>query len=296
MPSEPKHKANDSDLEEFLSELASGGSDRTRGCPPVAMVRVISAGVLPEAEQARISKHVAGCGVCQALVGDFEDAEVLRITRQQERRLRDRIFNEIQPTGARRWSFGFTGWKAAFLVSSAVVVVALSLLLWQHAAPSRAVPRQTSAVALTPTVPDVLQLDKPQLEAAPHLTWRGAGPQERLQVELEEALEPYRSGNYSEARTLLQRISTKYPRSAEAFFYAGICDLYLKQDAAAAENLDRARNLGTAPQAKQATWYLSIALVREGKRAEARTLLTSLCHSAGPDQTRACEAATELSR
>jgi TolA-binding protein len=150
--------------------------------------------------------------------------------------------------------------------------------------------------SVKPSLPDILQLDRPAAVSPPALIWRGAKPEQGLDEGLRSALDLYRKGDDDAARALLETLTVNYPNSAEPFFYLGICQLFLGQNTEAVTSLRRSRQLATEPLASEAAWYLSVALVREGNRSQAAEILKQLCQSPGSYQTRACAGLDELSR
>ena len=104
----------------------------------------------------------------------------------------------------------------------------------------------------------------------------------------------YQSGDYAQAAERLRGLTAKHPRLAEAWFYLGVCRLFLKADADAAGDLERARSLAEAPLADYAGWYLALADERAGKVREARALLGELCRSGGTMAAKACTGLQKL--
>ena len=201
--------------------------------------------------------------------------------------------------------------------AAAVVLVSLSVLVGvnlirrsrdAHVAALNSGPTQTaseppSSTSLdqsipSPPVESAFRLEKAQvrLPASAVILWRGeAGAGNSPLKELERALAPYRTDNYSEAEPRLEAVARKYPRLAEARYYLGVCQLFLNNNQEAAANLKIARNLAQKELATDAEWYLALAYHKSQRDGDARPLLEELCHAAGKDSTRSCAALGELS-
>ena len=279
----------------FVDAVELGSPTGPAACPLPAELKALEAGVLSDSARVSIEEHVRHCGICQTMLKDLPEIGQVNPTRDEESRIRARVFAEAEPKLVRprtNWSWRLA---PAFALAS-VVVIGVNLLYLGR--PSRQEPPANTNIRASakPPAPDVFQLDRPAAEMPPILIWRGAKPDQGLEAGLRGALDLYRSGNDAVARSRLEGLAAKYPRSAESYFYLGICQLFLGQDAGAITSLLRARQLATGSLAGEASWYLSVALVRQGDRSRAEEILQELCRSSGSYQKRACAGFEELSR
>jgi len=133
------------------------------------------------------------------------------------------------------------------------------------------------------------------LPASTAILWRGQeDAAARRTKDLNQALIPYEAGNYTEAARRLDLVRKRYPRLAEAPFYLGVSQLFLKQNDDAAKSLKDAVNLADQPLADEATWYLALALYRTGRTHPASSLLEPLCRAGGKNSGSACAGIKEL--
>jgi len=284
----------EADEERFVTEFGAPLAAARAGCPPPELLLAARAGVLPEASGAAVAAHLASCPSCRALGEDLADEELSKLTAREQERIRARVLAEAGVRGAAGWRWF---WRPVPVAAMAALVVAAGAWIYV----SR--PADRTGVAVEQAVvrlPEVLRLEKPvvRLPAAAALIWRGEGApaQEEFLKELGAALEPYRAGDCREAASRLEALSQKYPKSAEAHFYLGVCRLLLERNQEAAAALEAARRLAEGPLAQDAAWYLGIAWLRAGRTAQGASEFKELCAGAGEYQARACAALKELGR
>jgi TolA-binding protein len=174
------------------------------------------------------------------------------------------------------------------------LVLAVALGWFHYNKSSKPQPQLTAKIVTSPPKPSVLKLEKPAVELPPVLIWRGSGSEQEFETDLSKALEPYKIEDYATAQRELETLVARYPRSPEVHFYLGVCQLFLGQNRDAAESLQKARESARGPLANRAAWYLSLAQIHEGNRAQALGTLKKLCGVAGEYQTRACAGLHEL--
>jgi tetratricopeptide (TPR) repeat protein len=277
----------------FLDAVKLSGAKGQSRCPPPSELRAFQSGVLPDSARAGIEEHVRDCGVCRTMLEDLPEVARANATREEESRIRARVFAEAGPKSVRprlSWSMRLVPVFAALLMA-----IGVSWFYLEQRSHQKPTTSASIGAAVKPTIPDVFQLDRPAAEMPPVLIWRGAAPDQGLEA-MKGALDLYQSGNYAEARSRFEALAASHPQSAEPVFYLGVCQLLLRQNAAAITSLEKARQLASPPLAGEASWYLSVALVREGDRSQAGEILNKLCQSPGAYQKRACTGFEELSR
>jgi hypothetical protein len=288
----PRHSDFSPEEHAFLDAIQLGSfADRT-ACPLPAELRAFASGVLPDSTRASVEEHIRSCGICQTMLEDLPHTGFPDPTKDEERRIRDRVFAEAEPMLVRpkvNWSWRLTPGFAL------VIVIAIGTSWLFFARQARQSPTHIRATANAP-IPDVFQLDRPAAVVPPAVIWRGAGPDQELEAGLKGALDLYRIGNDAAAQSRFEALAARYPRSAEAHFYLGICLLFLGRNADAVTSLRTAREFAGDSLSDEVSWYFSVALVREGGRSEAQAIVQKLCQSPGAYQKRGCAGFEDLSR
>jgi TolA-binding protein len=226
------------------------------------------------------------------------------------------------PTAAKWWMPFFRPWvvsAAAFAVIVLAIGISVGIRLMRapknNSEASGRLPQVSAGDNTTAAIPAqsipspststagafLLEKAPVRLPASAAMVWRGGADADSDRAsaqlkDLEQALVPYRSGNYAEAEARLKRVAEKYPRLAEARFYLGVSELFLNQDQDAAGSLKTTRSLADQALAAKAAWYLAVAYHRLGQGDQVRPILEKLCHSTGKDSARACAALGELSK
>jgi hypothetical protein len=278
------------------------GELKNAGCPSPDLLQAAQAGVLPPALGDPVRRHLEACSICQSLLhglDELDDAPVpgdgsQRIWHQIQGNIaRDRSGSPALRQSVWRW-LGFRPWLAV-AAASAIVLLTLGVGLMREA--------RRPAVAISPALPlvtaqasPVLALEKAPIVLPPAalLVWRGQDQGADPWKELQSALTLYQSGDYGPAAEQLRGLAAKRPRLAEAWFYLGVCRLFLKADAEATGDLQTARDLARPPLADYAGWYLALADERTGKVPEARSLLDELCRGGGAMAAKACTGLEKL--
>jgi hypothetical protein len=307
MASEQEDGMGSTDQEPYGTALPREMSDafrelQTAGCPNPDLLQAAQAGVLPPALGDPVRRHLETCSTCQSLLHSLDDLDGALLPADG----RLRIWNQIQGGIARDrssspalrqsvWSWlGFRPWPAV-AAAAAIVLLTIAAGLMRE--------RRQPLVAKGPTQPlvtaqasPVLALEKAPIVLPPAslLVWRGQEQGLDPWKELQTALALYQSNDYGKAAGRLVELTAKQPRLAEAWFYLGVCRLFLKDDGDAASDLQRARSLAQQPLADYAGWYLALADERTGKVPEARTLLDGLCRGGGVMATKACTGIEKL--
>jgi hypothetical protein len=232
------------------------------------------AGELSEADREAFEVHVLECDACRAAVEAHLDlADGLR--RAAPRHVAARPPRTWLPV-------------AAALAATALAGTIVLRDRWTPA-PTTIPPSPTVAVPPMPVVdkPDVV------LPAGEVLVTRGGAGRAFLE-DFGPAIAPYREGDYALAADRLATLADRYPASFEVPFYRGVSLLLLGRASEAVEALTRAEALARGPQATEARWYLSLALARAGRTAEAARRLDALCDGTGPRRDAACAAGRGL--
>src|SRR5215469_8177372 len=219
----------------FLADLKLHGAPL---CPLPAELQALESGVLPDATKARIQEHVRHCGICQMMVEDLPNVGEGNPTSEEESRVRARVFRE-----AKSVQVG-TKWLWRLVPAFGLVLVIMIVANWFYFArrshQKYALNIDNDASVGQP-VPDAFQMDRPAAVMPGILVWRGEDQDQGLEAGLRKALDSYRSGNDAVAQSQLEALVAQYPRSAESYFYLGICQLLLEQDAGAVTSLQKAR-------------------------------------------------------
>jgi predicted Zn-dependent protease len=143
----------------------------------------------------------------------------------------------------------------------------------------------------------ILPLEKAaiKLPAASVLLYRSdAASSQAFLKDLAAALKPYRADDYSEASRRLGNLSRKYPNSPEVPFYLGVSQLFLNDNTHAVDSLQAAGRLAGETLRDSISWYLIVALNREGRDQQALVAASTLCAQAGEYKQKACAAADEM--
>ncbi len=283
----------------FLEAVKLGDAKEPAVCPRPAELRAFESGVLPDSARVSIEEHVRHCGICQTMLRDLAEVGLANATREEASRIRARVFAEAAPKSVRpgtSWSLWSLPRLVPVFAVALVVLIGVNWFYLEQRSRQKTAANASIRASAKPPVPEVFQLDRPAAALPPVLIWRGANPDQGLNAGLKEALDLYRSGNDGAARSRLEALAARYPRSAESYFYLGISQMFLRQDSAAIPSLQKARQLAPEPLASEASWYLSVALVRGGDRSQATDILKNLCQSSSSYQKRACTGLEELSR
>jgi TolA-binding protein len=164
----------------------------------------------------------------------------------------------------------------------------------KSSAPPKAAPPSAEQLAAA------LPLERPEAKIpdVTSLGWRGSarnrGPQ--FVAALDQALDPYRSGDYAGSTRLLQQMARNYPDAFEVRFYLGICALLQGHTADAIASLEKAQRLGSAATLPEATWYLAVANARQDQPERTKALLQNLCDGRSSYRKQACSALDHLNQ
>jgi cytochrome c-type biogenesis protein CcmH/NrfG len=264
-------------------------------CPPPELVQAARAGVLPEALQERIARHVERCRACQALGEALDDASVGTLTAEEHERILARVRTGLAPS-TRPW---FRNRRWPLYAAAAGVALAIgSLLMWQfRGAPTASAPPQVALNRQPATAPPVFRLVKPAIQGpgAPDILLRGS-PKPGEAEDLARALEPYRTDAFAEVARRLRAVISRHPQSAAGYFYLGVSEMFLDRNAEAVTALQAADRLAKndANLGREIAWYLALAYHRSGQSGRAADALNALCTGQGPRSARACVAIREL--
>jgi hypothetical protein len=271
-------------LDPALSSLRSNAGR----CPDPDMLIAVESG-MPVGNAETVRSHLAACPICQQLCRDLKGYE-FQLSEEEDRRIRNTL-----PRRSSWTSF----WKPIPIAITAALAVALLAGLWtfRSSTTPNAIPATSQTAQSSPNPGPVLKLEKAAVKvpAAAVLLYRNGGNTDKAYLQdLAAALEPYRAENFAESALRLQELSTKYPKSAEAFFYLGVSQLFLNQPEKALDSLKAAKPLADESLQDDVSWYLAVALERSGQPQDARSEVDRLCTGARDYKEKACRALVEM--
>jgi hypothetical protein len=249
---------------DLLREAAKARVRLQGACPADEAVLAFYRGDLAEVEAEAMREHLAVCPRCLELARDALGFLAA---------MGELPAAAAEPGGWRR----ARTWGAA-----AAMALAVGVAGWLWWGGAQVDPGSTLTVAKAP-YPLVAGQEKDPEE---DLVWRDAGPGEDA---FGEVMTPYLAGDYAVAERRLAAYLREHPGDAAASFYRGVSLLLLKRPAAALPPLRQAANHGGEPLAAEARWYLALANLEAGARAEATAELRHLAASAGRHQSEAAE-------
>lgn len=108
----------------------------------------------------------------------------------------------------------------------------------------------------------------------------------------DEAIKPYRAGDYATAARRLQDLAALFPDAPEPLIYGGVSELLLGRPHEAIELFTRASPLTREVFVEDLVWYLALAKRATGQSAMME--LRTLCGAGGERGPRACVAVREI--
>jgi len=295
------------DEQELLKEFGTSFAalrGRHADCPKPELLLASQAGVLDEMTTGNIAAHLGKCAFCQILLRDLTDAELGAARPEEEQRVRKQVLSATAGSAKAEKAGGglLLVWlkRAVPVAAMATIVVAAVLWIRFHQPGGQvATPSIVEVQPVKPTVPSVLEWEKLpiKLQASSVLILRGKPrtAQERYVAELTAALAFYRDDNFSEAAPQLAKVTQAFPSEVEAQLYLGISQLALQQNRESIAPLMKAQQLGPEAFREDATWYLALALQREGNTKQSVLELSKLCEGKSSYADRACAGVQELS-
>lgn len=270
-------------------------------CPSARLIRAAQMEALPEALHAAVTTHIAGCSACRRLQADLESLPPpADVTREENRRILSRVRRAVQAERAKMAVPRRTlSWWAALVTALACCSI---LVFWQirRTALEPALSERPVSARKTPPagIPDALKLEKPEVKLTfAVLTWRGNSESgQKFLSDIAPALDAYRADRFAEAAGRFDALSPRYPESVEVFFYLGVSRLFLGDNEAAVNALEKAAGLADSSFAADVSWYLGLACHRAGRIVDARVRFASLCSGKSTYASRACAAVAELDR
>jgi tetratricopeptide (TPR) repeat protein len=258
------------------------------GCPSPDVLLALGGDALPDVIRQPVDAHLARCAACRVFLADLSQIE-LAVPASLDRRVLDATRS------------GGSAWRTIFLPMAAVLVLALGVGLYYRALRS---PVADTTVATAPVPASTAaapqrgtwDTGKPALLLPLATAVVVRGEEAEAAAALGAALAPYRADDYLAAERQLEDVVTRFPESADAWFYLGATRLLDGDPAGAREALTRARALGAGDRDDEAAWLLATAEARVGALDEARSLLRSLCDTPGAFKTPACSALATLRR
>jgi hypothetical protein len=285
-----RDRALDADEREAL--LAIGWTPSTGGssCPDSSLLLAAEEGVLDDVVTERVRAHVTTCATCQLLAKDLalvlaEEPAVADVSR-----IREHIETGRRPRGSHLYI-----WLGGLAAAAAVTW----FFLLPRNTPVAPAPETQLARATPPAPPTVFVVDRPAIPPGDvDLAVRGAdSTRASVPNQIAAALDKADAGDVIAASADLSAIVRRNPSSRNAALALGAMQLRADLNAAAATTFERARTLKPDPAtADEFDWFHSIALVRNGDKDLARTLLEGVCKRNGPRSAKACAGVAELNR
>ena len=238
-------------------------------------------------ERRRLVDHALACGACAATL------RAVTHVRQGSAAIDD-----AAPRGSQaRSSPPYIVWLG---LAAALVIAVAGAIVLRPGEPTRStggtpIPSESPSQP-TPGAPGEpatwARLDTPpgvRLPASLALAVRGTDQDRDALLEaFGQAIAHYRAGRYGEAADRLAPLASRRPDIPEFTFYLGIARLFSGDSAAALAPLRQAR--ASPALSQEAQWYEAVALERLERRHDAKEVLSALCATTSPYQTRACEA------
>lgn len=260
-------------------------------CPEPSLLLAVRTEAIPEQVRQAVLAHLERCPSCQTLARDLAAEELSGLPDEARERIRAGI-----PREEPRRRAAIRGWWvwAGIPVAASLVI---GFLLFRSPAPRPDQPAGTStAAAPAPAerTSSPLRLTKPPIQLpATALLFRGGG-EAAGENALLEGMAAFRRDDYATAARLLRRAAKQEPRVAEAHFYLGVSLLFLERNSEAAAALESAEAIAEGELAREAAWYLAIALHARGDRQAAARSLEKLCRMPGARHEEACRALADM--
>jgi len=184
-------------------------------------------------------------------------------------------------------------WRWAGPLAAALAAVTIFVARPRVAnAPSDVTPSRSPSPAAVVAAPSVAVAPLPVRVAQDRaVVYRGRGedPAAFLKA-FDEAIGPYRQGDYEEAARRLAALGAAFPSAPEPPLYEGVSLLMAQRPAPAADRLAEAERKAAGTEwAPDAEYYSARARLEKGQ-SEARATLNHLCASPGPYHQPACDA------
>lgn len=249
------------------------------GCPPPDVLLALAGDALPDEIRTPAEAHVARCGACRALLADLTVLDV-----ETPASLDARVLARAST---------LRGWGGILLPLAAVLVAAVGVGLYYQARQRGPAPVVAEGAPPVDPAPS-WEVRKPALLLPLATVVVMRGERADAAAALAEALAPYRTDDYVEAERRLEDVVSRFPASADAWFYLGATRLLDGDAAGAREALAEAHAIGVVDRADETTWLLATAEARVGAVGEARPKLQSLCDGSGEFKSAACSALDSL--
>lgn len=262
----------------------TGPRAATLGCPPPDVLLALAGDALREDIRRHADAHVARCAACRVFLADMAQIEP-----EPPASLDSRVLDATRSGGG--------AWRTIFLPLAAVLVAAVGVGLYYRTPPGPEATVATAPAATADQAPApraAWDIRKPALLLPLATALVVRGEEAEASAALGAALAPYRTDDYVAAERQLEDVVTRFPKSADAWFYLGATRLLDGDPAGAREALTQARALGVGDRDDEAAWLLATADARVGALDEARPKLQSLCDGSGAFKTAACSALASL--
>ena len=97
----------------------------------------------------------------------------------------------------------------------------------------------------------------------------------------------YQNGQYQDALEIFSQLEQEDPSAIYTTFYKGICAMHLEDWSTAIQAFEKVRSAGDQRFVEAATWYVSLAYLRDGNRDIAKLILESITEIPGNFRTEA---------
>jgi hypothetical protein len=270
--------------------MSDGSIRRRPGCPDPALLLALDEGVLDDAVATPLRAHVLACRACQAASANLTAVFDEGVPDESRKRI-DARMAAIRPRRSSGWWYWLV--PAGGLATAAIV--------WALAPGSVTPPVPDAVVAKAPvsSLPTILIVDRPALPPGEiDLAVRGAaetpasvGNQASLALDRADGGDV--AGGLAEAEALF----AKHRGSRKAGLALGSLLLRVDRNADALAVLEPTRLIKEDQDLNdEVDWFLAIARLRAGDRANARVLLEGVCTRAGARSARACAGMAEIAR
>jgi hypothetical protein len=264
--------------------------------PPSDVLRAGAAGVLPEALEESVNRHLAGSPFSRALVEGLDAADVT-LDETDQARLLKRIQKGTTELAPRPRGVGWFR-QPAFAAAALVILAGAAWIGWRTWSAGRLESPQPEATVTRQVPPPApayrLALTDPSIRLSlAALTFRGPR-EDALAADLKPAFDALRRRDYAAAERELSALAPKYPDAVEVHYYQGVSRLFTNDTRNAIVSLTAAERIGDASFQPDIAWYLAVASERAGDIDQARRRLKVICDTGASRAADACDGLKQL--
>jgi tetratricopeptide (TPR) repeat protein len=241
-------------------------------------------GQLTGDERDAFEQHYFECARCFDLLRTYKDLQT------ELARTRDAITAASSRSLLRQW---------AWLPAAAVLLLSVSVVVWQRSTPGPApssstaeppanpstAPGSTGSPATSPqrrSLDDLARFDPPRYQQG-----RLRGAADAATAKFQTGMDQYQRNDFASARASLSDASKLDPEAAHIAFFLGITKLLTGQPNEAADDLRRTIALGDSPYREEAHFYLAKAHLKLGRVDDALAELERVVQLRGSLETQA---------